>query len=78
MANEFHICVIKLAKYEELRPAAYGVKYWCEECDKTFCAGKQSENHNKHTHNEDKPNNESDKKRESTSKMKTTWKLKTA
>ena len=25
MANEFHICVIKLAKYEELRPAAYGV-----------------------------------------------------
>ena len=26
MANEFHIRVIKLAKYEELRPAAYGVK----------------------------------------------------
>ena len=25
MANAFHICVIKLAKYEELRPAAYGV-----------------------------------------------------
>ena len=25
MANEFHIRVIKLAKYEELRPAAYGV-----------------------------------------------------
>ena len=25
MANEFHIRVIKLAKYEELRPAAYEV-----------------------------------------------------
>ena len=25
MANEFHIRVIKLSKYEELRPAAYGV-----------------------------------------------------
>ena len=26
MANEFHIRVIKLAKYEELRPASYGVQ----------------------------------------------------
>ena len=33
MANEFHIRVIKLAKYEELRPAAYGVFIWPIELD---------------------------------------------